>query len=64
MSVFNIRLHCRWEFVRYGRKTYKDLNRMVAYEKALITWARWVDANIDPTKTKVFFQGVSPDHMK
>ncbi|GMY08890.1 protein trichome birefringence-like 43 [Fagus crenata] len=52
-----------WEFVRYGRKTYKDLNRMVAYEKALITWARWVDANIDPTKTKVFFQGVSPDHM-
>ncbi|KAL0002181.1 hypothetical protein SO802_015962 [Lithocarpus litseifolius] len=52
-----------WDFVRYGGKTFKDLNRMVAYEKALITWSRWVEANIDPRKTMVFFQGVSPDHM-
>ncbi|GLT53335.1 hypothetical protein SLA2020_266130 [Shorea laevis] len=52
-----------WDFVRYGRHTYKDMNRMEAYEKALITWARWVEANVDPTKTRVFFQGVSPDHM-
>nr|WAU86934.1 birch protein [Betula platyphylla] len=52
-----------WDFVRYGRHTYKDMNRMEAYEKALITWARWVEANVDPNKTRVFFQGVSPDHM-
>lgn len=37
---------------------------MEAYEKALNTWAQWVEANVDPTKTRVFFQGVSPDHMK
>lgn len=40
------------------------MDRLVAYEKALTTWARWIDTNIDPTKTKVFFQGVSPDHLK
>ena len=40
------------------------MDRLVAYEKALQTWANWVDSQVDPTKTKVFFQGVSPDHMK
>ncbi|KAK9705586.1 hypothetical protein RND81_07G068300 [Saponaria officinalis] len=27
------------------------------------TWARWVDKHLSSTKTKVYFQGVSPDHM-
>lgn len=40
------------------------MDRLVAYEKALNTWATWVDSNVDPAKTKVFFQGVSPDHSK
>lgn len=51
-----------WDLVQEGRKTYKDMNRLVLYEKALKTWAKWVDSTIDPRKTKVFFQGVSPDH--
>lgn len=37
---------------------------MIAFEEALTTWANWVDLNIDPTKSKVFFQGVSPSHYK
>lgn len=40
------------------------MDRLVAYEKALTTWARWIDKNVDQTKTKVFFQGVSPDHAR
>lgn len=56
---------CRWEEVRYGvNNVHKDIDRMMAYEKALKTWARWVDSSVDPGKTKVFFQGVSPDHMR
>ncbi|XP_028760227.1 protein trichome birefringence-like 43 isoform X1 [Neltuma alba] len=52
-----------WDFIQEGNKTYKDMDRLVAYEKALKTWTNWVDSNVDPSKTKVFFQGVSPDHM-
>ncbi|KAK9922867.1 hypothetical protein M0R45_031307 [Rubus argutus] len=53
-----------WTFVRYGRNNvHRDMNRMAAYEKALNTWARWVDSSVDTDKTKIFFQGVSPDHV-
>ncbi|KAK3039046.1 hypothetical protein RJ639_028497 [Escallonia herrerae] len=51
-----------WDFIEDGNNTYKDMDRLVAYRKALNTWARWIDSNVDPTKTQVFFQGVSPDH--
>nr|POF18958.1 protein trichome birefringence-like 43 [Quercus suber] len=52
----------RWDFIQEGKHMQKDMDRLVAYEKGLMTWARWVDTNVDPEKTKVFFQGVSPDH--
>lgn len=60
-------LYCacyRWDVIQDGSTEYKDMVRLVAYEKALNTWARWVESNIDPTKTRVIFQGVSPDHAK
>ncbi|KAL6842552.1 hypothetical protein ACP4OV_027396 [Aristida adscensionis] len=33
-----------------------------AFNRALRTWARWVDHNIDPSRTRVFFRSVSPEH--
>ncbi|KAL6529497.1 Protein trichome birefringence-like 43 [Orobanche gracilis] len=51
-----------WDWVVYRNTTAKDMDRLVAYEKALNTWAQWIDSNVDPAKTQVFFQGVSPDH--
>lgn len=59
-----MRVFGRWDFIEDGTKTYKDMDRLVAYAKALNTWAKWVDTNVDPSTTKVFFQGVSPDHNK
>lgn len=47
-----------------GNSTYVDAPRLALYEKALTTWAKWVDSEVDTTKTKIFFQGVSPDHDK
>ncbi|XP_050379686.1 protein trichome birefringence-like 43 [Argentina anserina] len=53
-----------WAFVRYGfNNAHKNMNRLMAYEKALNTWAKWVDSSVDTYKTKIFFQGVSPDHV-
>ncbi|XP_047317850.1 protein trichome birefringence-like 41 [Impatiens glandulifera] len=51
-----------WDYIEDGNKLYKDMDRLVAFEKALVTWSKWVDDNIDPTRTNVFFQGISPSH--
>ncbi|GAB2274738.1 Protein trichome birefringence-like 39 [Dionaea muscipula] len=51
-----------FDYFEEGNRLYKDMNRMLAYYKGLTTWARWVNLYVDPTKTKVFFLGVSPTH--
>ncbi|KAK4743383.1 hypothetical protein SAY87_001384 [Trapa incisa] len=51
-----------WDFIQMGGLTMRDMDRLSAYEIALKTWAEWANSSIDPAKTKVFFQGVSPDH--
>ncbi|KAL8144907.1 protein trichome birefringence-like 41 [Apium graveolens] len=51
-----------WDFIRVGNKVYKDMDRLVAFEIALNTWANWMNTKFDPTKSKAFFQGISPSH--
>ncbi|XP_030466736.2 protein trichome birefringence-like 43 [Syzygium oleosum] len=51
-----------WDYMQVGNKTYEDMDRLVAYNMALNTWAKWVDSSVDPSKTTIFYQGVSPDH--
>lgn len=55
-------LWCRWNLIEDGNVYYKDMDRLVAFQKGLTTWARWVESNIDFSKTRVFFQGISPAH--
>ncbi|XP_043712490.1 protein PMR5-like [Telopea speciosissima] len=51
-----------WDYMESGGTLYQDMDRSVAFERGLRTWAKWVDTNIDPTKIRVFFQGISPQH--
>ncbi|XXG85883.1 hypothetical protein AAC387_Pa11g0891 [Persea americana] len=51
-----------WDYMEYGGSYFTDMDRLVAFERGMRTWARWVDANVDRTKTSVFFQGISPVH--
>ncbi|WOK91373.1 protein trichome birefringence-like 38 [Canna indica] len=53
-----------WDYVQDGSQVYRDMDRLVAFNKGLSTWAKWVDSNVNPAKTKVFFQGISPTHYQ
>ncbi|XP_051181783.1 xylan O-acetyltransferase 6 [Lolium perenne] len=46
-----------------GATEYEEVDRPVAYTQVLKTWAKWVDRNIDPNRTTVFFMGMSPNHI-
>ncbi|KAH9321346.1 hypothetical protein KI387_015985 [Taxus chinensis] len=45
-----------------GRKEYTTMDPMVAYRKALSTWAKWISKNMDPQKSRVFFRSPSLSH--
>ncbi|KAI4306841.1 hypothetical protein L6164_030085 [Bauhinia variegata] len=47
-----------------GSTEYDEVPRPIAYGRVLKTWSQWVDANIDPNRTKVFFMSTSPLHIK
>ncbi|KAL7252687.1 hypothetical protein ACSBR1_007284 [Camellia fascicularis] len=53
-----------WDYVMEGNNAYKNLNPMVAYEKGLVTWAKWVDLNLEPRNTRVIFRSMSPRHNR
>lgn len=62
MNTFNMKV-LRGSFDE-GATEYDEVSRPVAYERVMRTWSKWVDDNIDPNKTKVFFTGTSPLHIK
>ncbi|KAB2086960.1 hypothetical protein ES319_A04G071100v1 [Gossypium barbadense] len=51
------------DYYQEGSHVYNELNVLEAFRKALTTWARWVDASVNPMKTMVFFRGYSASHF-
>jgi len=47
-----------------GNNLIRNMSAMVAYEKGLSTWARWVDQNLDPLRTQVIFRSMSSRHNR
>ncbi|CAN1325775.1 Xylan O-acetyltransferase 1 [Linum perenne] len=47
-----------------GATEYDEIERPKAYHRVLTTWSRWVDQNVDPNRTTVFFTSMSPLHIK
>ncbi|WOL06626.1 protein trichome birefringence-like [Canna indica] len=50
-------------YYQEGSHVYRKLNVEEAFKKALTTWARWVDDNVNPKKSLVFFRGYSISHF-
>ncbi|KAG8063796.1 hypothetical protein GUJ93_ZPchr0003g18223 [Zizania palustris] len=53
-----------WDYMGADGRYYEDMDRMVAFQCGMATWANWVDLNVDPVKTRVFFQSMSPTHYR
>ena len=56
-----------WIGRRPGGQDWEDHDEVVrieAYRKVLNTWAGWVNDNIDPARTSVFFMSMSPLHLR
>ncbi|XP_058776398.1 protein trichome birefringence-like 2 [Vicia villosa] len=51
------------DYYQEGNHVYPRLKVLDAYKRALTTWARWIDNNVDPNRTHVFFRGYSVTHF-
>lgn len=51
------------DYYQEGSHVYDELNVLEAFRRAITTWGRWVDANVNPTKSIVLFRGYSASHF-
>lgn len=54
----------REDYYQEGDHVFEELNVVEAFRRALMTWAKWVDDNVNPSKTMVFFRGYSAVHFR
>ncbi|CAJ1967413.1 unnamed protein product [Sphenostylis stenocarpa] len=51
------------DYYQEGSHIYNELNVLEAFRRAITTWSRWIDANIDSSKSMIFFRGYSASHF-
>ncbi|CDY14070.1 BnaC02g01870D [Brassica napus] len=51
------------DYYQEGSNVYHELAVLEAFRKALTTWGRWVEKNVNPEKSLVFFRGFSATHF-
>ncbi|CAK7325884.1 unnamed protein product [Dovyalis caffra] len=47
-----------------GTTEYDEIERHIAYERVLRTWAKWVEENVDPNRTFIFYSSTFPQHYR
>ncbi|KAL2925036.1 Protein trichome birefringence-like 42 [Bienertia sinuspersici] len=51
-----------WDLFEYKGELIEEMSLELAYERAMKTWANWIQKNVDPQKTTVFFRSISAEH--
>ncbi|KAH6819622.1 trichome birefringence-like protein [Perilla frutescens var. frutescens] len=51
------------DYYQEGSHVHKELNVLEAFRRAITTWGRWVDTNVNPRKSLVLFRGYSASHF-
>ncbi|XP_034591815.1 protein trichome birefringence-like 5 [Setaria viridis] len=51
-------------YYKEGDTLYPHFDSAEAYRRALKTWARWIDKNMDPARSVVFYRGYSTAHFR
>ncbi|KAF5199667.1 trichome birefringence [Thalictrum thalictroides] len=51
-----------WDHFQHKGKLVKNIDVATAFQTAMREWAAWIDRNVDPAKSSVFFRSISPDH--
>ncbi|KAG6595393.1 Protein trichome birefringence-like 3, partial [Cucurbita argyrosperma subsp. sororia] len=59
-----VKIKSLWGSFENGEEGYEELDTPIAYRIGLKTWANWVDSNVNPNKTRVFFTTMSPTHTR
>ncbi|XP_043707939.1 protein trichome birefringence-like 5 [Telopea speciosissima] len=51
-------------YYKEGDFLYPRLDAIEAYKRAMKTWGKWIDQNINPAKKLVFYRGYSSAHFR
>ncbi|CAL5193565.1 unnamed protein product [Lathyrus oleraceus] len=51
------------DYYQEGSHVYDEMNVLEAFRRAITTWGRWVDTNVNPSKSIVLFRGYSASHF-
>ncbi|KAI6682653.1 hypothetical protein NL676_036534 [Syzygium grande] len=51
-------------YYKEGDYVYPKFDAVEAYRRALRTWAKWIDENVNPEKQLVFYRGYSSAHFR
>lgn len=54
----------RKDYYQEGSHVYDEMNVLEAFRRAITTWGRWVDTNVNPSKSIVLFRGYSASHFR
>jgi hypothetical protein len=63
MDFFFFFFFCRRPNSRYWSE-HDEVPRIEAYGLVFKTWSDWLNDNIDPDRTLVFFMTISPLHIR